>query len=127
MSHFRAIIIAFSAVGFLTSQPSPGAERHAIDDALASLLLNAPAETTGYDPRVTGIDAGQQALFDAYHENGLVALWVTEGVVVMMTLASKRSGTYYKTRGSECQNTTTGVRDRDATSASISRLANGSD
>ena len=79
MSHFRAIIIAFSAVGFLTSQPSPGAERHAIDDALASLLLNAPAETTGYDPRVTGIDAGQQALFDAYHENGLVALWVTEG------------------------------------------------
>ena len=49
-----------------------------IDAEVAALLLNAPAETAGYDADDTGISATLQDTYNAYHENGLVALWVTE-------------------------------------------------
>ncbi len=77
MIRFR-IGVFLLVLGTALTQPGLAESRLAVDDALASLLLNAPAEATGYGPLLTGIDANQQDLFDAYHENGLVALWMTD-------------------------------------------------
>lgn len=78
MIRFRMAVFLLAQWLALSSQYGLAEGRRMVDDEVAALLLNAPAEATGYGPEVTGIDTGQQDLFDAYHENGLVALWMTE-------------------------------------------------
>jgi len=48
-----------------------------IDDGVASLLANVPAEVLGFSSRQVGFDTADQELYTVYHEFGLRALWVT--------------------------------------------------
>jgi len=72
---FCSTLIFFSAS---LAGPVFASSQERVDAEVAALLLNAPAETAGYSADSTGISATLQDTYNTYHENGLVALWVTE-------------------------------------------------
>ena len=72
---FCSTLIFFSAS---LAGPLFASSQERVDAEVAALLLNAPAETAGYSADSTGISATLQDTYNTYHENGLVALWVTE-------------------------------------------------
>ena len=75
---FRKIGLALALLTGLSSfHDSYATTQEAIDQDIASLLANAPAEALGFDSREVGFSTEDQELYAVYHENGLSALWVT--------------------------------------------------
>ncbi|MDA9982825.1 hypothetical protein N9H39_08850 [Gammaproteobacteria bacterium] len=75
---FRKITLILALLTGLSSfHNSYATTQETIDQDIASLLANAPAEALGFGSREVGFTTEDQELYAIYHENGPGALWVT--------------------------------------------------